>query len=239
MEISTQGIVLRKMPYTGNAMIVVIYTRRFGQVTFMARSMGRKGGSLSKAAVQALSRVEVLGTFRENRQMQSLKSLRVQPDANTIMESPPKAAVAMFLAEVLSKTLREESPDEDLFDFIDEAIAFFAREAFSPDFHLIFLMHLSRYFGFFPSGKWGSDAPCFDLREGHFGGRPADARSILEGKAASNFSALAEAAFADDNLTLSNIDRRNLLGNLLHYYELHLEGMGKIKSLAVLTEVFS
>jgi DNA repair protein RecO (recombination protein O) len=239
MELTTQGIVLRKVPYTGTSMVVSIYTRRKGALTFMARGMGRKGGGMSKAAIQVLSRVELQATFRENRQMQSLKDIRPNADACGLLESPPKAAVAMFLAEVLYKSLREEAPDEDLFDFLDEAVAYFSREPFQADFHLIFLMHLTRYFGFFPSGKFEKESDCFDLQEGIFGPRPFDARPSLQGVEALQFDQLARASFGESPLDLRHADRRNLLAGLLRYYELHLEGMGKIKSLAVLTEVFS
>jgi DNA repair protein RecO (recombination protein O) len=239
MEVSTHGIVLRKLPYAEGSYIISIYTRRFGQLAFMARGAGRKGSGMSKSAMQSLSRVELQCTYKENRQMQVLKGLRAHPDANMLMESPQKSAVAMFLAEVLYKTLREEAADEDLFDFIDEAISFFAREPFQPDFHLVFLMHLSRYFGFFPSGKFGPESPCFDLKEGSFSGRPADARPILEGSEARHFYTLALTEFGESRENLHYTDRRDLLHNMLRYYELHLEGMGKIKSLEVLSAVFA
>ncbi len=244
MDFNTQGIVLRKLPYTGGAMVVTIYTRQRGVVTFMAKGMGRKGSGMSKASIQALSRVELQGTFRENRQMQVLKGLRTLPDAALIMESPPKAAVAMFLAEIFFKCLREESPDEDLFLFLDDAMAYFAEAPFNPDFHLVLLMHLSRYFGFFPSGSWSSATPCFHMQEGTFAGPPADNRIRLEGNDAELWDALAQTPFGESLSTsrdqkISHLERRILLGQLMQYYELHLEGMGKVKSLAVLMEVFS
>jgi len=240
MEVSTDGIVLRRLPYTGSSVILSIYTRKFGQVAFMARGMSRKGGAMSKAATAPLSRVEVLCTFRENRDMQTLRGIRLNPDAVFFDGQPQKAAVAMFMAEVLYKTLREEAPDEDLFAFIDEAVAYFAREPFTADFHLIFLMHLTRYFGFFPSGNQGSETPRFDLAEGLFTFRAAtpDGKVLDKDRSACLYR-LSKTDFGEKPEGLTNVQRRRLLGDLLVYYSLHLEGMGKINSLSVLTEVFS
>lgn len=238
MEATTPGIVLRKVAYTGSSMVVSIYTRRFGQLAFMARSVGRKKAT-SHASIQPLSRVEVTCTFRENKQLQTLRGLRPLTDAPFGAGGPEKAAVSMFLAEVLYKSLREEAPDEDLFDFVNEAVSYFGREAFQANFHLTFLMHLTRYFGFFPSGNWEAATPCFDLTDGCFARRPADARPILEGTRAQHFYALSQMAFGDAGRTWSNAARRDLLHDLLSYYGLHLEGMGKIHSLEVLSEVFS
>lgn len=238
MEATTPGIVLRKVPYTGTSVVVSIYTRRFGQVAFMARSVGRKK-STSHAAIQPLSRVEVTCTFRENKQLQTLRGLRPLTDAPFGAAGPEKAAVSMFLAEVLYKSLREEAADEDLFDFVNEAVSYFIREPFQPNFHLTFLMHLSRYFGFFPSGNCGATNPCFDLTEGCFTRRPTDARPILEGERALHFYTLSQMAFGDADRKWANAARRDLLHDLLRYYAHHLEGMGKINSIEVLTEVFS
>lgn len=239
MEATTQGVVLRKLPYTGSSMIVSIYTRRFGHTTFMAKGAGRKGGSISKAAFEPLSRVEVLCTFRENRQMQTLKSIRLDADTAFYINSPEKATVAMFIAEVLYKTLREEASNEDLFDFIDQAVIYFVREAFQPDFHLLFLMHMTKYFGFFPSGKWEERTPWFDLQEGTFAERQPHTSVSLDRSRSMNFSKLALAPIDGEGLGITGVDRRLLLADLLRYYEFHLDGMGKIKSLTVLTEVFS
>lgn len=238
MEATTPGIVLRKVPYTGASMVVSIYTRRFGQVAFMARSVGRKKAT-SNASIEPLSRVEVTCTFRENKQLQTLRGLRPLTDASHGHAGPQKAAVSMFLAEVLYKSLREEAPDEDLFDFVNEAVVYFGREPFQANFHLTFLMHLTRYFGFFPSGNWEDATPCFDLTDGCFSRRPADARPILEGERAQYFHGLSQMAFGETQRTWTNAARRDLLHDLLRYYGLHLEGMGKIHSLEVLTEVFS
>jgi len=239
MEVTTDGIVLRRLPYTGSSVILSVYTRKFGQVAFMARGMSRKGGAMSRAAASPLSRVEVICSFRENRDMQTMRGLRLNPDATFYDGHPQKAAVAMFLAEVLYKTLREEAPDEDLFDFIDEAVAYFAREAFTTDFHLIFLMHLTRYFGFFPSGTQGPETPRFDLAEGIFTFRNSTEGRVLDTERSVCLHNLSKTYFGEKPEGVNNVQRRRLLNDLLTYYSHHLEGMGKINSLSVLTEVFS
>ncbi len=239
MEVTTEGIVLRRLPYTDSASILTVYTRKFGTTAFMARGISKKGGPVSKSALAPLTPVEAVCTFKENREMQTLRGLRARNGLTFFGESPQKAAVAMFLAEVLFKTLREEAPDEELFDFTDGAVAYFLKTPFEAHFHLVFLMHLTRYFGFFPSGKYGPESPYFDLTEGSFTDRPPREGEGLDPERAAGFYGLCMTRFGEKPSGLDNARRRRLLADLMHYYHLHLEGMGKIKSLDVLTEVFS
>lgn len=239
MEVTTDGIVLRRLPYTDSTVILTVYTRRFGASAFMARGISKKGGPISKAALAPLTPVEAVCAYRENRELQTLRGLRPRDGRSFFGESPLKAAVAMFLAEMLFKTLREESPDEELFDFIDGAVAYFLKAPFEAHFHLVFLMHLTRYFGFFPSGKYGAESPYFDLTEGSFTDRPPREGEGLDPERAAGFYSLCMTRFGEKPSGLDNLRRRRLLQDLVRYYGLHLEGMGKIKSLDILTEVFS
>lgn len=235
MQISTPGIVLRKVAYSGSSAVVTVYTRRYGQVPFMVRGISRKSGK--SAAIQPLSRVEISCSYREKNQVQSASSVSLRPGSN-IASHPLKAAVALFLAEMLYKSLREESPDEDLFDFIDASLDYFEKAGFNPDFHLVFLMHLTRYLGFYPSGNFNPTLNHFDLINGGFTSDPNASLHMLDPELVPALDALTKAGFESDT-GFKNTVRRRLLRTLTDYYRLHLEGMSEIKSLDVLTEIFS
>lgn len=234
MRLITEGVVLRKVAYSGSSAIVTIYTRRYGQTPFMVRGLGRKGGK--SAALQPLSRVEIACSYREKYQVQSLSSIALKRGATVFMH-PLKAAVALFLAEILFKALREEAPDEERYNFIDAALEYFENQENTTDFHLIFMMRLTRFLGFFPAAKSTESRPLFDLLNGVFTSDPNASLHMLNPKFTNAFTQLIYADFGT-KIFLSNADRRHLLEAMVEYYQLQLEGLGQIKSLRVFTEIF-
>lgn len=235
MFVNTEGIVLKKVAYSSSSAIVTIYTQRFGQCPFMVRGLGKKGGR--SAALQPLSRVEIDCNYREKNQIQSLSGISLKPDSQ-LLRHPMKGAISMFLAEILYKSLREESPDPDLFNYLDNSIDFFEKDDFSTNFHLIFLMSLTRFFGFSPSGKWTSEKRYFDLLNGTFTRDENASLHMLGPNEAASFFELTTSNF-ESKLNFNNVLRRNLLKTMVEFYQIHLEGLGEIKSLPILIEIFS
>lgn len=235
MLTNTEGIVLKKVAYSSSSAIVTIYTKRFGQCPFMVRGLGKKGGK--SASLQPLSRVEIDCTYREKNQVQTLSGISLKQDSHPLRH-PLKGAISMFLAELLYKSLREESPDSELFDYLDSSIDFFEKDEYSPNFHLLFLVKLTKFFGFFPSGKWIFEKRYFDLLNGSFTGDEHASLHILDAREAAALYELTVSNF-ETKLQFDNVLRRNLLKTIVEYYQIHLEGLGEIKSLPVLIEIFS
>lgn len=236
MEVSTTGIVLRKIPYSSSSAIVAIYTRRFGLASFMVRGLGKMGGKNS--AVQPLSQVEVSCSFREIEQVQTARQIHLKTGTGATLFGPVKNAIALFLAEVLYKSLREESPDPELFDYIDNALDFFSETPTSANFHLHFMMRLTKFLGFFPSGEWSEATPYFDLQNGNFTSSLNDSVHTLNREEAKAFDLCASSDF-DVPVTSSNVVKRKVLSGIVTYYKLQLEGFGELKSLPILMELFS
>jgi DNA repair protein RecO (recombination protein O) len=106
------------------------------------------------------------------------------------------------------------------------------------NFHLAFLMQLTRYLGFFPQTNDYGSASIFDLRDGVF--RPSIPDHPLFADVAESrlIELLRELPFAAlHELKLNAEQRRLLLVYLLRYYELHLSNMKDIRSHQVLSEV--
>src|SRR5690554_2253909 len=124
----TEGIVLKKVAYSHSSAIVTIYTREYGQTAFMVRGIGKKSGK--SALLQPLTRVIISFSFREKNRIQNVSGLEIKPGSSFYVH-PLKGTISLFLAEVLFKALREESPDEDLYNFLDGALDYFATDDFS------------------------------------------------------------------------------------------------------------
>jgi len=232
----TEGIVLKKVAYSHSSAIVTIYTRKFGQTAFMVRGIGKKGGK--SALLQPLTRISVSFHHREKNSIQTVSDLEVKPGSSYYVH-PLKGTISIFLAEVLFKALREESPDEELYDFLDGALDYFSNDTFSPNFHLVLLIKLTRYFGFYPSGKWSEDVPYFDMINGKYTSDKNSSLHMIYRELAKVFYEISNKDFNKEATKMNNPDRRKLLYAIIEYYQIQLEGFGEIKSLPVLVEIFS
>jgi DNA repair protein RecO (recombination protein O) len=89
----------------------------------------------------------------------------------------------------------------------------------AENFHLIFLVLLSRHLGFGPQ-----------QRQEILGGRLLDPieEVLLQELIESDFHS---------KLVMTNLQRRNILDILLHFYSIHIDTFGELKSLQVLREV--
>ena len=99
---------------------------------------------------------------KNNRQLQ-----RIKVKANYAYKNIPfnvlKSSVALFLAEVLNKCLKEEE-NRSLYCFLENSLIEFDRGEFDSQFHIRFLVGLSGYLGFSKYGK--PKFSYFDLMNG-------------------------------------------------------------------------
>ena len=141
--------------------------------------------------------------------MQRVSNIQVYYPFQSIPFDPVKSCIALFVAEVLYKTLKEEESNADLFDFLIHAIqALDLNDRGTANFHLAFLVHYSRYLGFYL--KYEQSVPhLFKM----------------------SFDQL-------DGLQINHHQRNKLTENLLEYYSTHVANFGKLKSFPVLRNIF-
>jgi DNA repair protein RecO (recombination protein O) len=148
-----------------------------------------------------------------------------------------KSSVLLFLSEVLGRTLREEEPSPELFEYLYEAmIGFDEQQEGFENFALIFLLNLAHYLGFGPdSGQQITEQVAF-ATDAH---QSSTARStVLRFQEFEHF--FDELLHQPAQATVPNGRvRRELLTILLRYYQLHVENLGDIRSLDVLSEVLA
>ena len=148
--------------------------------------------------------------------------------------------MALFIAEVLYRTLKEEEANPDLFTFLENSLRYFemAEEGIA-NFHIYIMLHLTRFLGFFPVNNHQKNTDYFDMRSGHFTATPSDFSSKLEPSAAVLLSKLMNSNLQEaGSIPLNRNLRNSLLESLLEYYSIHLPGMGEIRSYAVLKDIF-
>ena len=146
------GIVLRTVKYKDTSFIADVYTDTLGRASFMV-SMSRSRKSPVKSVLfQPLALVELEADVRPNTSIYKVREAKSGYPFSSLPYDPYKSAIALFLAEFLCRAVREEVENRPLFAYLHHSIVWLdeCRSGFS-NFHLVFLIRLSRFLGFYPN----------------------------------------------------------------------------------------
>ena len=199
--------------------------------------LGSRKGKLKTAYFQPLNLLEIVANHNDKGTLNSIREVRLSYAYSSISNSIVKQSLLLFLAEVLNFSLQEEEVNKDLFNFLYISFQHLDTQKDIANFHLVFLLKLTKYLGFYPQTKH-LDYPYFNLQEGLFETR--NSLTSIQDKKIGVFKALLGINFDDmHTLKLDKIQRQQLLAILINYFELHLSGFKKLKSLSILQTVFN
>lgn len=236
----TKGIVLHTIKYSESSIIARVYTEAFGLQSYLIKGARSRKAALRSSMFQPLTLLDMEVYHRGNSDLQHIREAGVSEPFHAISSDIRKSSVAIFLAEVLFRSLKETEANEELFGFLSHSLHFFdMQEEGIEYFHLYFLIRLSRFLGFLPQGEPLSDKAYFDLREGKFiAGQAVHPDQVSEAPSLAMWKIMNTSAGELQTLSIRRNTRDELLDALIIYYQIHLSGLGTIKSLEVLREVF-
>jgi len=218
MLVKTRGVVIRYIKYGETSIIINIYTESFGMQSYIANNIRSVKAKSTPALFQPLSLLELEVYHKKTAEINRLSSWKTAEHLSSIYTNIKKATIALFLSEVLYRSIKETEPHDGLFEFIYQSVHIFdTMESRYENFHLQFLLKLLKYVG-------------FGIHEGH--------NSSIPGFESDAFTTLLKSTY-DSEIKLTNEFRGRLLDGIILYYQEHVDGFGKIKSLKVLREVFS
>ena len=226
------------MRYGENSLIAFMLTDALGRQNYLIQ--GVRSGRNNKAALyQPMFTVDFVGLESPRLQMHRMKEAVNGMPLRTIPFDVRKSTVSLFMSEVLYRLIKESEPNSPLFDFVLDSIA--ALDSLDNDtavanFHLHFLVQLSRYLGFYP-GNEPVDGGWFDIQEGVFVHREPFHRHALS---PDNSMILGTLMSVDDlgALQLSRTSRSGFLTAMLAYFGYHLDAIHNVRSIEILRDVF-
>lgn len=236
----TTGIVLHSFKYSDTTNIVDIYTQLQGRVSFLVPSTRAKRSAVKSVLFQPLSIVEFEADFRPLSTLPRIREVKACP-FKSIPYDPYKSSIALFLAEFLYRTVKEEGENSLLFAYLHNSIEWLDECSGNfANFHLVFLMRLSRFLGLYPNLDNYHRGDYFDLLNACF-------TSICPNR--HPFFVDADESFRITRLMRMNYDTMHLFGMvrserarclsiISDYYRLHIPGFQELKSLDVLHELF-
>tara|TARA_R110002050_G_scaffold172893_4_gene305041 strand:+ start:1509 stop:2237 length:729 start_codon:yes stop_codon:yes gene_type:complete len=240
MQIRSEAIILRAVKYGDSSMVLTVFGPECGLLSLISSVSRTSKKGLRQPLMQVLSLVEIVYSDKSKGQLKRLQELRLVYPYQEIPFDPVKSCLALFLAELLSKSLKEEAAAPQLYQFLKEAFIFLDEEQASlGNFLPAFLMDFSAFLGFEPHFKKDSEAPYFDLLDAqeilveplhsyYIYGNEARVWAALQAEGYKNSAAVA---------LKNSSQRRQVLENILSYYRLHFTDFGKLKSLPVLYDL--
>jgi DNA repair protein RecO (recombination protein O) len=237
----TKGIALHYIKYGDSSIIAYIYTDIFGRQAYIVNGVRSKKSKIRLSLFQPLSVLELDVYYKPNREIQRIKDLRNYLPLQTIHSDMVKSSIAIFISEIIYKSLREIEPNKPLFDFLYHSIHLLDTKTEGiENYHLVFLLVLSKYLGISPQMTDKGKSSKIDGGNYVVLNDNLQYTFLLSDEEVGGMDELYKYSFEGlEKIKINNNTRSSLLDKLVEYYQIHLEGMGSIKSLAVLKEVFS
>ncbi|WP_293298521.1 DNA repair protein RecO [Pedobacter sp. UBA4863] len=237
----TRGIVLKTTTYSESSVVVQVFTEKFGIQSYLINGVKKPKAKIPMNVLQPLHLLEMIVYHKQNTHIQRVSEARPVPIFKRIPYDVVKNTIVQFLNEVLYKSIRQQHVDEQLFEYLYNAISWFDEtEELSVNFHLSFLMKLTRFLGFAPQPQTRKDQKYFDLQDGNFTSLLPVHPYFVGQEEGNALMQLLNIAFEKNNsLNFSNTYRRLVLDKILIYYKLHTSSFGEIKSHQILEEVLA
>jgi DNA repair protein RecO (recombination protein O) len=218
----TRGIVFRFTKYGETSIIVNIFTELFGLQGYIVNGVRSKSSKSRMALFQPLTPLDMVVYHRANANLNRIKEMKCLHPFHSIQTDVKKSAISIFINEVLNKTVKEESHAQEVFDFLFDAVCVLdGMKDTYENFHLMFMLKLSRYLGF------GAQ----NINE-VLGVRVTDKETE---------DALKKLMLSDyrEHVNISNDQRRIILELILKFYSDHIDTFGEMRSVQILKEVVS
>ena len=240
MLTKTQAIVLHSIKYGEARLIVDMFTRSFGRQSFIVSIPKTSKGKVKKQFFQPLTLLEIESDVRPKLQLQKLNDVRLAVPFASIPFESDKLSISLFMAEFLYYALRSEQRNELLYDYLENSIQWLdGQQAHYANFHLVFLLRLTRFLGFYPNLDDYQEGDYFDLRESVFMNNPPVHRDFLYPEEAQKVQLMMRMDFPTMHLfRMSHEERNRLLEVSIKYYRLHLPDFPEMKSIEVLRALY-
>lgn len=236
MLTKTEGIVLGTFSYSDTYSIVRVYTRDFGTVAYLLPKQRSRRSKVRPSLFFPLSLLRLEVEHLPLRDIQRMKEVERLIPLYSLCTDMIKASIAFFLAEFLLSVLRESDRNEATYAYIRHSIELLeATERGVANFHLAFMMGLTKYLGIQPNVE-GSEGPTFfDLLSGEFVQQSPLHPHYLKPREGRYLRQLERMTYRNMHLfRLSRANRNLIVDYLLKYYRLHLYDFPRLKSLEVL-----
>jgi len=238
----TEGIVLRTLRHQENHLITTLYTEQYGIRSFIVKGYRSSRGRRRHSYFQPLSIIDIVYMERPNRDLQQLNESQLAHLLQEVQTHPVKLSLGLALVEIFFDTVKEEHPNPAQYAFLrDIILKLDAAPKRLIQLFLYFLVHHTRFLGFFPQDQSDDRAKVtFDYRQGILRptGREGDPVALLLRRFLYAEPSLLPEPASCQQITFDNASKRHLIRTLFLYYQEHIQGFRYPQSMRIFAEVF-
>ena len=236
---NSRALVIKSIKHGETSLIVSCYLEEIGYRSFLVKGLySSKNSRFSKAHFFPLNVININYSFNLSKNLGFIKEVKSEVLFNSLHSNVQKSSVIVFLSEILNSVFKEElEVNQDLFDFLLNSLVWYDNVIECNNYHIKFLIELSKYIGFHPNIINENDL-YFCLESGTTSNIKPNGGSI-NGEDLKLFRKLLGMKFEDLNtMNISRESRTSILKKIIDYYSLHLQMFKTPKSINVFTEVF-
>ncbi|MBD79065.1 MAG: DNA repair protein RecO [Crocinitomicaceae bacterium] len=235
MQVSDRGILLHKVKYGDSGLILKMYTKGHGSMSFIIQGLKGKNKSIS-TMMHPFAELDLVFLDKSKSELKRIKEVQIHSPFHSIRNDLNRTGLAFFLSEVLLKCLRENESNASLYSFVRNSIDLLNTTTRIGNFHLVFMLRLTQFLGCYPLGSFNG-REFLDLQEGLFTRiRPVHIYYV-EQQTAKHIGKIILDGYDFLDEKINGEDRNDVLEALIKYFQIHIDGFGTLKSLKVLQEL--
>ena len=238
MLLSTPGLVLHTTPYAETSVVAKVFTRQLGVRSYIIKGVRSRTGRVKQNLLQPLTSLDMVVYDNHRSDLNYIREMSPrQPQQPT---DPVAMALRMFMTEVLYRSLREQEPMQDLWDYVSDelqAIGDNADGISRSNIPITFMLRVAHHLGIEPLDNFATHTPYFSLQEGRYVASSDETSLPLRLSELLHTYLSSKDTAQQPSVPLNQ--RTDIVNSLLAYYQLHLSGFRNFSSHEILHTVLN
>lgn len=239
MIIKAEGIILRSFKYSETSLIVDLFTKEHGILSFIISGVRKKNAKISAAMLQVMNIVDIVGFNKKNQGLGRITEIKNNYIHKDLLYDFIKSSIGIFVIELSRNCLKEKEVNESVYSFMKNSLIYIDESDFKLDIlPILYMIHFSRHLGFYPNNNYSESMNIFDWKEARFISQNDQHIHCMDKTTSMYFAQL----LSTDIRLISDViipkqDRKLIMDHLLNYYQYHVESFKPLKSHQVLEEI--
>ncbi len=244
MLTALQGLILKTVKYSETSIICDIYTREFGLRTYIVGGVRKTNSKISPGLIRPMNWVDIIAYHRDDKEINRIKEVKASILYQNIPFNVVRGSIALFMTEIVQKTVREAIRNEELFDFLLLSYTLLdSWEGKLGNFHLSFFVKITFFLGLMPEYQFFNPNEeliiYFDCKEGIFTNeKPIHNDYFCPEISLLFLSFIKKSTEECSEIKITKAIKQRFVDNMINYLRLHIEHL-QIHSHEILHQVLS
>jgi len=236
----SNGIVVRAVKYGESSLILEILTEYNGLSSFIVSGV-RKAKKNTSSLYHPMQQLDIVHYPAKGESLARIKEVKLSVHYHNLLSDVPSTALANFLIECVQKVAKEKDIKSRFYSFLKDSLDYIdANPRGIQNFHLYFITTLTELCGYEIENNYSDSLPYFDIRSGRFGSHEV----VFDGYQPTPVGGHLLSTIINEewdtlqSLTVGKEQRYEYIEMMLLYFQYHVPGFTRPKSIDVFKVVF-